>query len=61
MTIIFFRGATAYEMQIWRVWARWTHLSGAYWNRKPWRRFSYGIDATTAEAPACGNNVDNPS
>lgn len=49
MTMVFFRGATAYEMQIGRVWSRCTHLSGAYWKRKPWRRFSCGIDWETAE------------
>lgn len=61
MTMIFFRGATAYEMQIWRVWARWIHLSGAYWKRKPWRRFSCGIEARPAEDLACGQKVEKSS
>ena len=34
------RGATAYEFQAWRFMLRITHLSGAYWRWKPWRRVS---------------------
>lgn len=61
MTMVFFRGATAYEMQIGRLWARWIHVSGRHWKIKPWRRFSAGIEARRAGDPACGNNVDKPS
>jgi hypothetical protein len=37
--MIFFKGATAYEWQIWRLYGGWIHLQGAYWRGKPWRRF----------------------
>lgn len=51
--LIYFRGATAYEMQVWRIWFRWTHLRGAYWRGRPWRRLQAGWDA---ERPA----LDSP-
>lgn len=34
------RGATAYELQVWRIVMRWTHLRGQYWRWRPWRRVS---------------------
>ena len=41
MAVIFMRGSTAYEVQVGRIYIRWTHLrGGAYWRRKPWRRLS---------------------
>lgn len=46
MIFIFFKGSTAFECQVWRVWFRWVHLTGEYWRRKPWRRFSAGWDSS---------------
>jgi len=41
MEIIWFRGATAYEWQIGKVYGRITHLRGKPWPWwAPWRRFS---------------------
>lgn len=34
------KGATAYELQVWRIVIRATHLNGNYWKNKPWRRLS---------------------
>jgi hypothetical protein len=31
--MIWFKGCTAYEFQIGRVWLRWVHLKGFGWNR----------------------------
>jgi hypothetical protein len=42
--IIFFKGFTAYELQIGKAWVRVCHLRGRYWAWKPWRRFTWGID-----------------
>jgi hypothetical protein len=39
-----FKGATAYECQVGRLYGRITHLKGAYWAWKPWRRISFGWD-----------------
>lgn len=37
------KGATAYEIQIGRVYVRWTHLTGGPWRWRPWRRLSVRI------------------
>jgi hypothetical protein len=42
--VLAFRGATAYECQVWRVYIRVTHLRGAYWRYRPWRRVEFGFD-----------------
>lgn len=34
------KGATAYEFEGLGLYLRITHLEGAYWKYKPWRRFS---------------------
>jgi hypothetical protein len=35
------KGATAYEVQIGAYYVRITHLKGAYWRFRPWRRISF--------------------
>lgn len=46
MTLVAFRGATAYELQVGRFIVRVCHLSGAYWRWRPWRRFKLEWDRT---------------
>jgi hypothetical protein len=45
-----FKGATMYEWQIGRLYGGWCHLSGDYWNGKPWRRLSFGWEERKDEA-----------
>lgn len=44
MTLVFMRGATAYEFQVGRVVLRWCHLSGEHWRWKPWRRVTVQLE-----------------
>lgn len=40
--MIFFKGATAYEFQLWRFGMRWVHLTGGGWDGAwPWERLSF--------------------
>jgi hypothetical protein len=43
--VIYFKGATMYELQIGRLYGGWCHLSGDHWKGKPWRRLSWGWEA----------------
>lgn len=45
--MIFRRGATAYEVQVWRVYARYVFLQGGHWRKTRldfWNRFSIHWD-----------------
>ncbi|QIG67830.1 hypothetical protein EVC29_031 [Rhizobium phage RHph_Y52] len=44
MALVYFKGMTAYELQIGPVWVTWCHLTGDYWRWKPWRRFRAGLE-----------------
>lgn len=48
--MIAFKGATAYEWQIGRLYGRITHLRGDYWKYRPWRRLSFGWDRSIKES-----------
>lgn len=46
MIAVAFKGATAYEAQLGRLWIRICHLRGDYWAWRPWRRIEFGVDRT---------------
>lgn len=48
--LIAFRGATAYEWQVGRLYGGITHLRGEHWAWRPWRRFYVRWDSTQAPA-----------
>lgn len=44
MTFTWHRGATAYELQVGRLWFRFVHLRGEYWQGlRFYRRFEFRI------------------
>jgi hypothetical protein len=46
MKIVAFRGAAFYEFQIGRLWLKWCHFKGEYWDWKPWRRVKMGWETS---------------
>ena len=49
MRLVAFKGATAWEFQVGRVWVKFVHLTGVKWKLTAplWKRLTIGIDRSS--------------